>query len=183
MKKSKKSFQFQAKPPAGKKCEKPKDSAKPQNSDSDSAQISAEALCALTGLTDRRHRQIAKLGYFPPPLDGQYQQDLALQGLFRYYRELGDVRRKKRDEIDAEKLRKLKRENDEGDGRLADKEKLAEAVGPLLTSFRDLSYQKLENEIPMAMAGMDVPQARIIGRRYADELLRKLQDIFRAWKL
>src|SRR5256885_3244989 len=30
--------------------------------------ISADRLCSLTGLTDRRHRQLAKEGYFPPPM-------------------------------------------------------------------------------------------------------------------
>jgi hypothetical protein len=50
--------------------------------------IEADKLCHLTGLTDRRHRQLAKEGYFPPPLRGKYQLIRTLQGLFRYYREV-----------------------------------------------------------------------------------------------
>lgn len=49
--------------------------------------ISAEKLCALTGLTDRRHRQLAKDGYFPPPLKGEYQLTATIQGMFKHYRE------------------------------------------------------------------------------------------------
>lgn len=49
--------------------------------------ITAEKLCALTGLTDRRHRQIAKEGYFPPPIQGEYQLNATIAGMFRYYRE------------------------------------------------------------------------------------------------
>lgn len=49
--------------------------------------ITADRLCALTGLKDDRHRQLAKQGYFPAPKKGLYQLTVTLQGLFRYYRE------------------------------------------------------------------------------------------------
>jgi len=70
----------------------------------ESQTIDAEKLCALTGVTDRRHRQIAKDGYFPPPLNGQYQFAATLQGLFRYYRELS---KKRHSSIEDEKRKKL----------------------------------------------------------------------------
>ena len=54
--------------------------------------ISAATLCELSGLTDRRHRQLAAEGFFPPPVRGQYQLRLAITGLFRYYRELHQKR-------------------------------------------------------------------------------------------
>lgn len=54
----------------------------------DSSTISAEKLCSLTGLTDRRHRQLAKEGYFPSPIKSQYQLAATISGAFRYYREL-----------------------------------------------------------------------------------------------
>jgi len=53
--------------------------------------IASEQLCVLTGLTDRRHRQLAKDGWFSPPIKGQYILVPTLQGLFRYYRERGDA--------------------------------------------------------------------------------------------
>lgn len=53
--------------------------------------ISGDKLAALTGLTDRRHRQLAKESWFPSPSHGQYQLIPTLQGLFRYYRERGDA--------------------------------------------------------------------------------------------
>jgi len=71
--------------------------------------ISAEALCSLTGLTDRRHRQLSKDGYFPPPLDGQYQARATLQGLFKYFRE---DRNQAAVTLNSERLRKLKEEAD-----------------------------------------------------------------------
>ena len=54
--------------------------------DAGGSEISAEKLCALSGLTDRRHRQLAKDGWFPPPVRGQYQLIPTLQGMFKYYR-------------------------------------------------------------------------------------------------
>ena len=60
--------------------------------------ITAEKLCALTGLTDRRHRQLAKEGYFPPPIKSQYQLTPTLVGMFRYYRETREARDTLRDE-------------------------------------------------------------------------------------
>ena len=50
--------------------------------------ISGATLCELSGLTDRRHRQLAAEGFFPPPIRGNYQLRAAVSGLFRYYREL-----------------------------------------------------------------------------------------------
>lgn len=144
--------------------------------------ISGEKLCSLTGLTDRRHRQIAKEGYFPPPIKGQYQLAPTLQGMFKYYRELGEYRKNKREQIDDEKHRKLKLENDETEGRLTDTQILAEQVAPVLLTFRDSVYTAFEVEAPRSMCGIGVPEARIVGRRMGDALLENLQHIFDAVK-
>ena len=56
-------------------------------------------------------------------------------------------------------------------------------VAAALQSLRDLTYAKLEQEAPMAMATLDVPSARIVGRRMASELLLRWQEIFAAWKV
>lgn len=140
--------------------------------------ITAEKLCILTGLTDRRHRQIAKQGYFPAPIKSQYQLTPTLQGMFKYYRELGEAKKNKRDAIDSEKHRKLKLENDETEARLTDTEKLAGQVAPMLQKFRDLIYARCEQDMPIAMAWVDVAQGRILGRRYAGDLMDSLKAIF-----
>ena len=51
------------------------------------SRLNAATLCQITGLTDKRHRQLAKEGFFPEPTKGQYETLPTLQGLFRYYRE------------------------------------------------------------------------------------------------
>jgi hypothetical protein len=71
--------------------------------------ISADELCELTGLTDRRHRQLAKDGYFPPPARGRYKRTRTLQGLFKYaFHDKNNAG----GTLGAEKLRKLKEEAD-----------------------------------------------------------------------
>lgn len=49
--------------------------------------ISADKLSALTGLSDRRHRQLADDGFFPKPDGGQYLLTPTISGMFRYFRE------------------------------------------------------------------------------------------------
>ena len=57
-------------------------------------------------MTDVWHREIAKKGFFPPPIDGFYDHDSTLNGLFRYFRE------KSVNKIEVERLRKLTAEAD-----------------------------------------------------------------------
>lgn len=74
--------------------------------------IHADKLCALTGLSDRRHRQLAKAGYFPPPKLSEYQLAPTIKGMFQYYRELSQRKTETDESIKGERLRKLKLVND-----------------------------------------------------------------------
>ncbi|MBL9138658.1 MAG: hypothetical protein JNK85_22505 [Verrucomicrobiales bacterium] len=48
--------------------------------------MSSEEFSSLTGLTDKRHRQLAKEGWFPPPEDGRWKTAPCIRGMFKYYR-------------------------------------------------------------------------------------------------
>ena len=72
----------------------------------DVQKISSERLCQFTGLTDRRHRQLADEGFFPPPIKGQYQLTPTIRGLFRYYREQQSNRTNTYAKLREEKLKK-----------------------------------------------------------------------------
>lgn len=76
---------------------------------SETETISCAELASLTGLTDRRHRQIADLGYMAPPVDGRWPRDETISGLFKYYRE---HKRKDSSNLESEKIRKTKAEAD-----------------------------------------------------------------------
>lgn len=150
---------------------------------SDPQTISAEKLCALTGLTDRRHRQLAKEGYFPPPIKSQYQLTPTISGMFRYYREYNARLKNKKEAIDDEKHRKLKLENDQSEGLLTNTARLATELSAALIPIREELRQKLEAECPMAMSGMDVPEARIIGKRLCDDVFEKIGAVFKRWEI
>jgi hypothetical protein len=70
-------------------------------------EITAETLCGITKLTDRRHRQLAGEGYFPPPINGLYQMEPTLTGLVNYLREQAD---RNADSMAEEKLQKTRAE-------------------------------------------------------------------------
>jgi len=76
---------------------------------SETETISSAELSALTGLTDRRHRQIADLGYMAPPDGGRWPREETISGLFKYYRE---HKRKDSSNLESEKIRKTKAEAD-----------------------------------------------------------------------
>jgi hypothetical protein len=54
--------------------------------------ITTAQLARLSGLTERRLRELASEGHLPRPVDGRYQLVAAIQGLLRYYRELENQR-------------------------------------------------------------------------------------------
>lgn len=144
--------------------------------------ISADRLCQLSGLTDRRHRQLAKQGFFPPPFKSDYQEDATLIGLFRYLRERADGVAKKREALMDEELRAKKRENDLEEGLMVQTSALIEKFRPVAQRIKDSLRQKLVNEYPMAVAGLDVPQARIFGMRLEEEILKTWAGFFEGWK-
>ena len=88
--------------------------------ETNSSSITAENLCALTGLTDRRHRQLAGEGYFPPPVKGIYQLGPTIQGLFRHFREM---RQRDKGDLATEQLAKVKAERQAVELDLAAKQK------------------------------------------------------------
>jgi hypothetical protein len=71
--------------------------------------ISAAELADLTGLGDRRHRQLAEQGHFPKPVKSQYETIPTLKGLFAYF---VSGRYREGDALDAARLRKLETETE-----------------------------------------------------------------------
>lgn len=129
-------------------------------------------------LTDRRLRQLAKEGHFPEPRDGQYDWPATVAGLIKYYRELQAEHKSRKQSIDDEKHRALKRDNDKADGLLIEKAVVVADLRKVAEPIKLLLRQKLENEYPLAVAGLDVPQARIYGKRLEDDILAEFQKLF-----
>ncbi len=120
--------------------------------------ITAEQLCSWTGLTDRRHRQIAAKGFFPPPILGRYQAGKTLIGMVKY---LAEMVRKKDDKQARQQLRLTKAKAD-----LALEE---------LSEVRGKNVEKAV--IGPALRNVSVNQKAVLQRRFEQELLPKLANL------
>ena len=52
-----------------------------------------------------------------------------------------------------------------------------------LVPIREILEAKLVNEYPSAVAGLDVPQARIYGKRLYDDILAAFLALDKEWKI
>lgn len=141
------------------------------------ADYSVNALSKLLG-HDRRTIDKATVGVTPTRTEGKT----------KFYR-LADVEaalkakssNKLKDEELIEKIRKLRIANDREDGLLIPKVKVAESLRRCLSPAVATLEQRLVNEYPTAVAGLDVPQARIYGKRLCDEIIGQIQSLEKEW--
>ncbi|HWN09754.1 MAG TPA: hypothetical protein VNO50_10885 [Pyrinomonadaceae bacterium] len=81
----------------------------------------------------------------------------------------------------AEDVRRKKMANDQRARLLVQKSLVVgsiDRIGPQIKKLLD----RLRVEYPAAVAGMDVPQARLYGGRLADEILAQIQSLETEWK-
>ena len=103
--------------------------------------ITAADLCSLTGYTERWLRDIARMGYYPPPVRGVYQTVPTLQGLFKRER---DLQAKAQSGIDAKRERKLDDQIKILELDIADRKKGLVSVAVV--------YQRLRRAVPLMRA-------------------------------
>ena len=81
-----------------------------------------------------------------------------------------------------EEWRKLKLANDEREGLLISKASVIGSIQRLNPKIDSLLEQKIVNEYPAAVAGLDVPAAREFGKRFADEIRREWAAFKQEWE-
>ena len=147
--------------------------------------IAGDKLCELTGLTDRRHRQLAADGYFPPPSQGAYDAQKTLAGLFRYFR---DQLHKKEDSLASERKKGLaaRRIKTEVETEILRQDWIPRAeIGPYLRNLannqRATLQHKLENELSLKLAGQSPIEIRARMAQAVDELCTIYQQGIRHW--
>ena len=147
--------------------------------------ISASDLCSLTGLTDRRHRQLASSGYFPAPDRGRYELNATLAGLFRHFREQLS---KKNSELVQEqrRLAKAKRETVEEELAILREQYVKKAIiGPALRNIslhqRAKLQFKLESELGPTLVGMHTLEIRGKMAAAVDEICQLFRDGVKEW--
>ncbi len=140
---------------------------------------SVNALSKLTG-KDRRTIDKAVVGVTPA----------RVRGKTKFYR-LADVEsalkdkpgRSLRDEKLTEEIRKLRIGNDREEGKVVQRSIVAGSIKRCLGPAAVTLEQRLVNEFPTYVAGLDVPQVRIIAKRLCDEVLAFFQTLEREWKI
>jgi len=157
---------------------------KPPESETDGT-ITAEQLCAITGLTDRRHRQLATQGYFPPPIKGRYQKEKVLVGVITHQRQL---LQKKNDNLEKEKFAYTKAKREMAEEELAEfrKQYIAkDSIGPALRNIslhqRAALQLKLEQELGPSLAGLTTHEILNRIRAAVDEICALFRDGTKDW--
>lgn len=139
--------------------------------------LSIHSLSIETGINERTVRKrLVDAGLFPP-----HEHPIA---------KILDVLRPAAGDKDGdtikekktfEEWRKLKLANDVKEGALIPRATVAETVRQLATKFAALLDAKLEQEYPATVAGLDVPAARIYGKKLNDQIRAEVQAWAKGW--
>lgn len=148
--------------------------------------ITAEKLCALTGLTDRRHRQLATEGWFPAPIESAYLLTPTINGLFRYYRESNQRTKLKTADLKDEKLKKETRLLDlkiaREEGEMIGVGEVGDLLLHLSSFIKTVLYQRLGKEFGAKGAGRGAAELNAMGNDIADEICNTLRETIEKWE-
>ena len=86
-----------------------------------------------------------------------------------------------KDGLGEEKLRREKRRNDFEEGELLKVNAMVVAFQRVSTGVKKILRQRLENEYPTFCAGLQVAEARVYGKRLADEIIKEIATLQAAW--
>lgn len=86
-----------------------------------------------------------------------------------------------RDQKIAEEVRKLRLKNDRDEAKLIPVEDVRQIHAEILARVDGILEQKLSNEYPSAVAGLDVAQARVYGKRLGDQVRGEFQKLAEKW--
>lgn len=129
----------------------------------DETTISGDDLCKLSGLTDRRHRQLADQGLFPAPVLGRYELAPTIRGLLSHYRAQAE---KKTDALAAEQLRQARADADLAEMRRDERAKKLFPADQVVAAWTDAL-----TELREVIATFNVP------REERARLMAALRDI------
>jgi hypothetical protein len=143
--------------------------------------ITAAELTKLTGLTDRRFRQLANDGFSPPGKRGVYEYEATIAGLFKFYQSLNDPELKKKTAFENWRGKKIA--NDYKTGRLIDAASNDRFLVAATKGFQAILRQKLINELPSNAAGQDAPAIRILSEGLYNRTIQELKKFLKTPEL
>ena len=92
-------------------------------------------------------------------------------------------RRGTSDDLLAQRIRSIELHNAIADGTLIEHDRVKSAISTLLARIDQMIEQKLVAEYPASVAGLDVAQAKIFGKRLTDDLLAEFTVCRKAFSL
>ena len=133
------------------------------------AKLSVNALSDKTGL-DRRtiKRRLLESGLNP-------HEPHALSSVIEVLKPKASGDSPK-DQTEFERWRKLKLANDRAEGLSISRAAVIAWFGALATRQKEILRRRLENEMPMAMSGVDPGSGRVIAKRVVDEVCAEMED-------
>jgi len=154
-----------------------------RESKSQPVSVRAEELEEITGLTDRRHRQLAAEGFFPPPEKGCYQMLPALVGIIRFYRTSNEKEslQRKRGLLLDKQIEEKQIGIDESLKRLKPVEFFAQKVMSLGAELNGTLNFQLNDRLPALNAGLNAPDQRVNNRKVYLELCRRFREFADQW--
>ena len=148
--------------------------------------ITADRLCGLTGLTDRRHRQLAADGYFPAPVESMYQMDATVTGIFRFYREHNARTKEKlvntKDEKTQKEIRLLDMKIEEQERQSVKRSEVSKLLLQVSSKQKAVLFAALEREYPGKVVGRTASEISAHGRALADRLCEVFAREVEQWQ-
>jgi len=141
----------------------------------------ASAASAL-GVSEAILKQAKRMGCSAFAACGRVDGALLLKFISSNEKELTTGGIALRDQKVTEEVRKLRIRNDRDEGKLIAVELVKACVARVLARVDQILEQKLANEWPSAVAGLDVPQARIYGKRLGDQVRVEFNRLKEEWK-
>jgi hypothetical protein len=136
--------------------------------------ITAVELCAMSGLTHRRHVQLAADGYFPPCEEMVWQLQPTLTGMFRYYREHNTRTKEKlvntKDEKTQKEIRLLDMKIEEQERQSVKRSEVSKLLLQVSSKQKAVLFAALEREYPGKVVGRTASEISAHGRALADRL-------------
>ena len=143
---------------------------------------SIAAAAASLGVSDSILKQAKRLGCAAFHASGRVDGATVVKFIAEHGKEIAGGGIALRDQKLSEEIRKLRVKNDRDEGKLILVDSVKACVSRVLARVDQILEQKLSNEYPAAVAGLDVPQSRIYGKRLGDQIRVEFQGLKEEWK-
>ena len=148
--------------------------------------VTAEELSNLTGLTNRRHQQLAAEGYFQHAIGKDYLLAQTITGIFKYFREHNQRTKEKlvntKDDKAQKEIRLLDMKIAREERRTVERAEVNTLLLHVASQQKAVLFAALEREFPGKGVGRTASEISAQGRALADRLCEIFQREVEQWQ-